>query len=162
MLATWKLAPALACGNAVVLKPHPNTPLSSLRLAELASGVGLPDGLLSVLPGGADVRIQSAVYLASPSLSSKLIDFIQIGDAIARHPDIDKVSFTGSGTVGRRVMQAAAESNLKRVTLELGGKSPMIVFPDLNDEELEACIDDCAQAMFSAFHDVTSVSWRCF
>ncbi|RKP24957.1 retinal dehydrogenase 2 [Syncephalis pseudoplumigaleata] len=106
MLTAWKLAPALACGNAVILKPAVQTPLSSLRLAELSEKL-LPPGVLSVLPGGAD-----------------------IGEALARHMDVDRCSFTGSTAIGREVLRASASSNLKRCTLELGGKAAMIVMPD--------------------------------
>ncbi|KAG0270764.1 aldehyde dehydrogenase (NAD(P)(+)) ald5 [Linnemannia exigua] len=108
VLAAWKIAPALACGNAVILKPAPQTPLSSLMLGELiAKHTDLPHGVFNVLPGGEAV-----------------------GSAIVNHKGIHKCSFTGSGGVGRKVMAAAANSNLKSVTLELGGKSPLIVFAD--------------------------------
>ncbi|KAI9599234.1 aldehyde dehydrogenase domain-containing protein [Syncephalis fuscata] len=106
MLAAWKLAPALACGNAVILKPAIQTPLSSLRFAELTAKL-LPPGVLNVLPGGAD-----------------------IGQALSNHVNIDRCSFTGSTAVGREILRASAGSNLKRCTLELGGKAAMIVMPD--------------------------------
>jgi phenylacetaldehyde dehydrogenase len=106
-MAAWKLAPALATGNTVVLKPAEETSLSTLRLAELCHEAGLPPGVLNVVTGpGPDV-----------------------GGAIAAHPGVDKVAFTGSTAVGREVAKAAT-GNLKKVTLELGGKSPHIVLPD--------------------------------
>eukprot|EP00158_Paraphelidium_tribonemae_P005110 Partr_v1_DN27167_c1_g1_i4_m15665 putative Aldehyde dehydrogenase len=124
-LSSWKLAPALACGNACILKPHQDTPLSVLYLAQLIKeNTELPPGVLSVLPGGVD-----------------------IGRHITEHPDIDKCSFTGSPSVGREVMAASARSNLKRVTLELGGKSPLMVFDDV--QNLESCANDIVGAIFS-------------
>ncbi|GFS17957.1 aldehyde dehydrogenase, mitochondrial-like [Elysia marginata] len=104
----WKLGPALACGNTVVLKPSEVTPLSALYCAQLFKEAGFPPGVVNIVPGFGSTA----------------------GEAIARHMDIDKVAFTGSTQTGRKVMVAAAESNLKRVTLELGGKSPLIVFAD--------------------------------
>jgi acyl-CoA reductase-like NAD-dependent aldehyde dehydrogenase len=107
MMAAWKVAPSLAAGNTLVLKPASATPLSALRLGELALEAGIPAGVLNVVPGpGAEV-----------------------GEAIASHPGIDKVAFTGETGTGRRIAEAAARS-LKRVSLELGGKSPNIVFAD--------------------------------
>lgn len=104
----WKLGPALACGNTVVLKPSEITPLSALYCAQLLKEAGFPPGVVNIVPGYGNTA----------------------GEAIARHMDIDKVAFTGSTQTGRKVMVGAAESNLKRVTLELGGKSPLIVFAD--------------------------------
>jgi acyl-CoA reductase-like NAD-dependent aldehyde dehydrogenase len=109
MLATWKLAPALAAGCTVVLKPDPQTPLTALRLAELAAEVGIPEGVVNVVPG----------------------DGPTVGAYLVRHPGVDKISFTGSTATGAEVMRLAADP-LKRVTLELGGKSPNIVFADAN------------------------------
>lgn len=106
----WKLAPSLATGNSVILKPASNTPLSALRIAGLASEAGLPDGVLQVLPG--------------PGGS--------LGRHLALHHDIDGLTFTGSTEVGKQLMQYSGESNLKRTFLELGGKSPNIVFADSN------------------------------
>ncbi|AQA19574.1 aldehyde dehydrogenase PuuC [Halioglobus japonicus] len=104
----WKLAPALATGNSVILKPASNTPLTALRIADLATQAGLPDGVLHVLPG--------------PGGS--------LGEHIATHMGIDGLTFTGSTPVGKQLMVYSGQSNLKRVFLELGGKSPNIVFPD--------------------------------
>jgi 4-(gamma-glutamylamino)butanal dehydrogenase len=104
----WKLGPALAAGNSVVVKPAEQSPLSTLRVAELAAEAGIPDGVLNVVPGLGEVA----------------------GRAVGLHPDIDAVSFTGSTAVGRMFLRYSADSNLKRVTLELGGKSPQIVMAD--------------------------------
>jgi len=112
----WKLAPSLATGNSVILKPASNTPLSALRMAELASEAGLPEGVLQVLPG--------------PGGS--------LGRHLALHMDIDGLTFTGSTPVGKQLMQYSGQSNLKRTFLELGGKSPNIVFPDANLENAAA------------------------
>ncbi len=112
----WKLAPSLATGNSVILKPASNTPLSALRIAGLASEAGLPDGVLHVLPG--------------PGGS--------LGRHLALHDDIDGLTFTGSTEVGKQLMQYSGESNLKRTFLELGGKSPNIVFADSNLEKAAA------------------------
>lgn len=106
-LATWKVAPALACGNTVVLKPAEETPLTALRLGELAAEAGLPPGVLNVVPGFGETA----------------------GAALVRHPGVDSIAFTGSTEVGKLVMRAAADT-LKKVSLELGGKSPNIVFAD--------------------------------
>ncbi|MGK7917935.1 MAG: aldehyde dehydrogenase family protein [Prochloraceae cyanobacterium] len=108
LLQSWKLAPALATGNTVVLKPSAHTPLTALRVGELIIEAGFPPGVVNILPGYGNTA----------------------GMAIARHRDIDKVAFTGSTEVGHLIMEAAAQSNLKRVTLELGGKSPNIIFAD--------------------------------
>jgi gamma-glutamyl-gamma-aminobutyraldehyde dehydrogenase len=110
-MAAWKLGPALATGNTVVIKPASTTSLSLLRIAELGAEAGLPDGVLNVVTGPGEI----------------------VGEAIGRHPDIDCVAFTGSTEVGRRFLRYAAESNLKRVLLELGGKSPQLVFGDATD-----------------------------
>ncbi len=109
VIATWKLAPALACGNTVVLKPASLTPLTALRLGELGLEAGLPPGVLNVVPG--------------PGAS--------IGAALAAHPDVAKIGFTGETATGRAIM-AAASATIKRVGLELGGKSPNIIFADVD------------------------------
>jgi len=108
LMAAWKIAPALACGNSVVLKPSEETPLSALLLAELLQEAELPAGVLNVVPGRGETA----------------------GARLAAHPDVDKIAFTGSTEVGKLIAKASAESNLKRVSLELGGKSPNIVFAD--------------------------------
>ena len=116
LMQAWKLAPALATGNTVVMKPAEQTPLSALRIGELTVEAGFPPGVVNILPGFGPTA----------------------GAAIARHMDVDKVAFTGSTEVGHLIMEAAAKSNLKRVTLELGGKSPNIVFADTDlDEAVE-------------------------
>ncbi|MFJ2116168.1 aldehyde dehydrogenase family protein, partial [Streptomyces sp. NPDC087850] len=114
-IAAWATAPALAAGNAVLLKPAETTPLTALRLAELALESGLPEGLFQVLPGAGEVA----------------------GDALVEHPGIAKIVFTGSTRVGKRIM-AKSSGLLKRVTLELGGKSPNIVFADADLEQAAA------------------------
>jgi gamma-glutamyl-gamma-aminobutyraldehyde dehydrogenase len=110
-MAAWKLGPALATGNTVVMKPASTTSLSLLRIAELGSEAGIPDGVLNVVTGPGEI----------------------VGEAIGRHADVDCVAFTGSTEVGRRFLTYSAETNLKRVLLELGGKSPQIVFADVTD-----------------------------
>jgi acyl-CoA reductase-like NAD-dependent aldehyde dehydrogenase len=116
MLAAWKLAPALAMGNSVVLKPAELSSLTALRFVELAAEAGLPDGVLNVVPGLGEAA----------------------GAALARHHDVDLVCFTGSGPVGRQLLRDAADSNIKQVALELGGKSPQIVMPDAPDTDTVA------------------------
>ncbi|MFF9030952.1 aldehyde dehydrogenase [Streptomyces iakyrus] len=115
-LAGWKIAPALAAGCTVVLKPSENSPLSALLLARLATEAGLPPGVLNVVTG----------------------DGPTAGRALGLHPDVDVLAFTGSTAVGRHFLRYAADSNLKRVWLELGGKSPNIVLPDAPDLEKAA------------------------
>src|SRR5277367_223767 len=105
LMAAWKIAPALACGNTVILKPAEQTPLTAIRLGELICEAGIPDGVVNIITGFGETA----------------------GAAIASHPDIDKVAFTGSTEVGKLILQASA-GNLKRVSLELGGKSPNVVF----------------------------------
>ncbi len=111
MIGAWKIAPALAAGNSVVLKPAEGASLTLLRLAELCAEAGLPEGVLNVITGRGDLS----------------------GEAIGLHMDIDVLAFTGSGGVGRRLLEYSARSNLKRVYLELGGKSPNVVFADAPD-----------------------------
>jgi phenylacetaldehyde dehydrogenase len=112
LMAAWKLGPALATGNTLVLKPAEQTPLSALRLAELVAEAGVPDGVVNVVTGYGETA----------------------GAALAAHDGVDKVAFTGSNEVGKLIVQAAA-GNLKKVSLELGGKSPNIVFDDADPEE---------------------------
>lgn len=122
MFTSWKMAPALAAGNCIVMKPAEITPLSSLRIAELMQQAGLPDGVVNLVPGLGSV----------------------VGQYIAEHPGIAKVAFTGSTATGRRVVQASA-GNLKKVQLELGGKGPNIVF---DDAFLPAVVNGSAWAIF--------------
>jgi acyl-CoA reductase-like NAD-dependent aldehyde dehydrogenase len=122
MFTSWKMGPALAAGNTVVMKPAELTPLSTLRIAELARQVGFPRGVINIVPGYGNVA----------------------GQYLAEHPDVDKIAFTGSTAVGRKIVQASA-GNLKRVQLELGGKGANIVFDDAN---LKAAIGGSAFAIF--------------
>src|SRR5271165_1064864 len=122
LMAAWKLGPALATGNTVVLKPAEQTPLTALRLGELIQEAGIPDGVVNIVPGYGETA----------------------GAALASHPGVDKVAFTGSTEVGKLILQAAA-GNLKKVSLELGGKSPNIVFADV---DLDAAIAGAASAIF--------------
>jgi gamma-glutamyl-gamma-aminobutyraldehyde dehydrogenase len=124
MLA-WKIGPALAAGNSVVVKPPELASLSTLRIAELASEAGIPDGVLNIVPGLGEVT----------------------GQAVGLHPDIDMVAFTGSTEVGRAFLRYAADSNLKNIVLECGGKSPQIVMADCRDQ-LDLIAADLAQAAF--------------
>ena len=107
MMAVWKMAPALAAGCSVIIKPAEDTPLTAIKIAKYAQEAGIPDGVLNILPGYGDV-----------------------GEALGRHNDIDAVSFTGSTEVGRYFMKYSGESNLKTIGLEMGGKSPFIVLED--------------------------------
>ncbi|KAI5118337.1 hypothetical protein M0805_009140 [Coniferiporia weirii] len=113
MMMAWKIGPALATGNALVLKPSEFTPLTALRMVPLLEAAGFPPGVINIVNGLGSVA----------------------GAAIAGHPDIEKVAFTGSTLVGRRIMEAAAQTNLKKVTLELGGKSPNIIFDDADIDQ---------------------------
>lgn len=122
MFTSWKMAPALAAGNTIVMKPAEVTPLTSLKIAELMSEAGLPDGVVNMVPGLGPVA----------------------GQAIAEHPGIHKIAFTGSTATGRKVVQASA-GNLKKVQLELGGKGANIVFDDAN---LVAAVNGSAWAIF--------------
>ncbi|MGF9762043.1 aldehyde dehydrogenase family protein [Microvirga sp. 0TCS3.31] len=123
MMAIWKVAPALAAGCTIVLKPAEQTPLTAVLLGELCEKAGIPAGVVNVVTGGSEV-----------------------GAAMASHPGIDKIAFTGSTQVGRSIVTAAAASNLKRVSLELGGKSPVIIFPDA---DLEVAIPGAGVGIFS-------------
>jgi phenylacetaldehyde dehydrogenase len=122
IMAAWKLAPALAVGCTVVLKPAEQTPLTALRLGELIQEAGFPDGVVNIVPGFGE----------------------SAGAALAAHPDVDKIAFTGSTEVGRLIVTAAA-GNLKKISLELGGKSPNIIFPDA---DLQCAIAGSANAIF--------------
>ena len=122
LMAAWKLGPALATGNCVVLKPAEQTSLTALRLAGLMAEAGVPDGVVNVVTGFGETA----------------------GAALAAHPDVDKVAFTGSTEVGKLIVAAAGASNLKKLTLELGGKSPNIVFDDAGP----AAIEGAANAIF--------------
>jgi len=122
LMAAWKLGPALACGNSVVLKPSEKSPLTAMRMAELAQKAGLPDGVLNVVPGYGH----------------------EAGEALALHMDVDALGFTGSTNVGRKMLNYSAQSNLKRVFNELGGKSAFVVFDDCD------CIERAAATVAGA------------
>ena len=135
-MAAWKLAPALACGNTVILKPAEQTPLSALRLGELIGEAGFPDGVVNIVPGFGETA----------------------GAALATHPDVDKIAFTGSTEVGKLILQASV-GNLKKVTLELGGKSPNIIFPDA---DLKFAIRGAINAIFFNQGQVCTAGSRLF
>jgi gamma-glutamyl-gamma-aminobutyraldehyde dehydrogenase len=135
-MAMWKVAPALAMGNSVVLKPAEQSPLTALKLGELALEAGLPPGVLNVVPGLGSVA----------------------GEALALSMDVDMIAFTGSGPVGRKLMEYSARSNLKRVSLELGGKSPQIVFADCPD--LDAAAEAAAWGVFYNQGEVCTAASR--
>src|SRR5579863_3541741 len=122
LMAAWKLGPALATGNTVVLKPAEQTPLTALRLGELIQEAGIPDGVVNIVTGFGETA----------------------GAALAAHHDVDKVAFTGSTEVGKMIVKAAA-GNLKKVSLELGGKSPNVVFADV---DLDSAIAGATSAIF--------------
>jgi len=124
LMASWKFAPALATGNSIVMKPAEQASLTMIRTAELAAEAGLPDGVLNVVPG----------------------DGVSAGKALALHMDVDSIVFTGSTAVGKLIMGYAAESNMKRVALECGGKSPQIVMADCPD--FDAAAEAAAWAVF--------------
>jgi acyl-CoA reductase-like NAD-dependent aldehyde dehydrogenase len=134
MLAVWKIAPALACGNTVVIKPASNTALSLLKFAEYAKECGLPPGVLNVVPGRGSV----------------------VGNALVDHPGVDAIAFTGSTEVGKQLMARAAKT-LKKVSLELGGKSPNIVFADA---DLEAAARGTINAIFYGKGEVCAAGSR--
>ena len=119
LMASWKIGPALATGNSVVLKPAEQSPLTALRIAELAAEAGLPEGVLQVVPGFGETA----------------------GQALGRHMDVDMIAFTGSTEVGKFFLRYCGESNMKRVALECGGKSPHVVLGDCGD------LDAAAQAV---------------
>ncbi|GAC1321815.1 MAG: aldehyde dehydrogenase DhaS [Thermoleophilaceae bacterium] len=136
LMAAWKVGPALATGCTIILKPAEQTPLSALRLGELALEAGIPAGVLNVVTGEGDA-----------------------GAALAAHNDVDKVAFTGSTEVGKLIAQAAGRTNLKRVSLELGGKSPNIV---LDDADIPAAIAGAAQGIFFNQGEVCTAGSRLY
>jgi len=136
MLAMWKLAPALAAGNTIVIKPAEQTPISILELAKLFQEVGIPDGVINVVPGYGAIA----------------------GDALVSHPGVDKIAFTGSTRTGRLIMQSASK-NLKPVSLELGGKSPNIIFDDAN---LENAVNMSTFGIYFAQGQVCAAGSRLF
>ena len=135
LLASWKLGPALACGNTIVLKPAEQTPLTTLRFGELAIEAGVPAGVLNIVTGGPET-----------------------GKAIVRHPGIDKIAFTGSTAVGKEIMRSSADT-LKRVTLELGGKSPNIVFAD---SDIDGAVKGAINGIFYGKGEVCNAGSRLF
>jgi len=136
LLAAWKMAPALAAGNTVILKPSSNTPLSALRFADLAREAGLPDGVLNVITGKGST----------------------VGMGLVRHPGVDKIAFTGETRTGIEIMKSGAET-LKKITLELGGKSPNIVFADA---DLEAAVKGATLGIFYGKGEVCAAGSRLF
>jgi acyl-CoA reductase-like NAD-dependent aldehyde dehydrogenase len=134
-IAAWKVAPALACGCSVVLKPSEWTPLTALKLAEYCQEAGLPDGVLNVVTGYGQTA----------------------GEALSLHMDVDKISFTGSIRTARRLLQASGESNLKRLSLELGGKSPNIIFPDC---DIDAALKSAFWGIFANKGEICSAASR--
>ena len=135
LLASWKLGPALACGNTVVLKPAEQTPLTALRFGELAMEAGLPAGVLNIVTGGPET-----------------------GKALVKHPGVDKIAFTGSTAVGKEIMRSGADT-LKRVTLELGGKSPNIVFAD---SDMDSAVKGAINGIFYGKGEVCNAGSRLF
>ena len=135
LLASWKLGPALACGNTVVLKPAEQTPLTALRFGELATEAGLPAGVLNIVTGGPET-----------------------GKALVKHAGVDKIAFTGSTVVGKEIMRSSADS-LKRVTLELGGKSPNIVFAD---SDMDSAVKGAINGIFYGKGEVCNAGSRLF
>ncbi len=135
-MAAWKLAPALACGNTVILKPAEQTPLTALRLGELICEAGFPAGVVNIVPGFGSTA----------------------GASLVEHPDVDKIAFTGSTEVGKKILRSSAD-NLKKVTLELGGKSPNIIFPDA---DLPSAIQGALRAIFFNQGQVCTAGSRLF
>ncbi|MFG6110596.1 betaine-aldehyde dehydrogenase [Stenotrophomonas nematodicola] len=136
-IALWKAAPALAAGNAMIFKPSEVTPLTALKLAEIFTEAGLPDGVFNVLPG----------------------DGAGVGSALTEHPGIEKISFTGGTSTGRKVMASASSSTLKEVTMELGGKSPLIICVDA---DLDLAADVAMMANFYSSGQVCTNGTRVF
>src|SRR5438094_4627401 len=136
LLTSWKVAPALACGNTVIIKPASQTPLTALALAEIAAEAGLPPGVLNVITGPGS----------------------EVGQMIVEHPGIDKIAFTGDTSTGKGIMRGSADT-LKRITLELGGKSPNIVFPDA---DLDAALRGATTGIFYGKGEVCAAGSRLF
>ena len=134
LLTAWKVAPALACGNTVIIKPASQTPLTALALADIAASVGVPAGVLNVITGPGS----------------------EVGRVLVEHPGIDKIAFTGDTSTGREIMRGSAET-LKRITLELGGKSPNIVLPDA---DLEAAVRGATVGIFYGKGEVCAAGSR--
>jgi aldehyde dehydrogenase (NAD+) len=134
LLTAWKVAPALACGNTVIIKPASQTPLTALALAEVAQEAGLPPGVLNVITGPGS----------------------KVGQMIVEHPGIDKIAFTGDTSTGKGIMKGSADT-LKRITLELGGKSPNIVFPDA---DLDAALRGATTGIFYGKGEVCAAGSR--
>jgi acyl-CoA reductase-like NAD-dependent aldehyde dehydrogenase len=134
LLTSWKVAPALACGNTVIIKPASQTPLTALALAEIAQEVGIPAGVINVITGPGS----------------------KVGQMIVEHPGIDKIAFTGDTSTGKGIMKGSADT-LKRITLELGGKSPNIVFPDA---DLDAAIRGATTGIFYGKGEVCAAGSR--
>ena len=135
-MAVWKIAPALITGNSVILKPAEQSPMSGIKIGALLSEAGLPDGVFSVLPGDGPIT----------------------GKSLCLHNDVDCIAFTGSGEVGKLILQYSGQSNMKRVQLECGGKSPNIIFADCND--LDAAAEASAYAIFGNQGEVCSAGSR--
>src|SRR3989475_383000 len=136
LMAAWKLAPALAAGNTVVLKPAEQTPVTAVELAKLIQEAGFPEGVVNIIPGFGETA----------------------GAALAAHPGVDKIAFTGSTEVGKRIVRASAD-NLKKLTLELGGKSPNIIFPDA---DLKFAVRGAMNAIFFNQGQVCTAGSRLF
>src|SRR5213596_3339362 len=134
LLTAWKVAPALACGNTIIVKPASQTPLTALALADLAQEAGIPAGVLNIITGSGAT----------------------VGRAIVAHPGIDKIAFTGDTSTGREIMRGAADT-LKHITLELGGKSPNSVFPDA---DLEAAVRGATTGIFYGKGEVCAAGSR--
>jgi len=137
VLAAWKIAPAIACGCTVVLKPAEQTPLTALRLGEILLEAGVPEGVVNIVPGFGPTA----------------------GSALAHHMDVDKITFTGSTEIGKAIMVASGKSNLKRVSLELGGKSPQIV---LADADFNEAVQGCANGIYLNQGEICHAGSRVF
>ncbi|HEX7139437.1 MAG TPA: aldehyde dehydrogenase family protein, partial [Vicinamibacterales bacterium] len=134
LLTAWKVAPALACGNTVIIKPASQTPLTAIALAEVAAEVGLPPGVMNVITGPGS----------------------RVGQMLVEHPGIDKIAFTGDTSTGKGIMRGASDT-LKKITLELGGKSPNIVFPDA---DLDAAVRGATTGIFYGKGEVCAAGSR--